>query len=221
MALKDWRKAIRTPPSYRVGKTTLKMQAQCVIFIAVLSVVVLFIIYRSSDNGESKKIHGYGVHNLDLSNSEYQTFGEDRSVYNSTYPITKPLHTHDGIMFKIGAVSDMDQSSLSKLESNTWMSQYLKGTLIWNSSTQTITVTWDPAGVKTLKTKYSYSGRGMELSELVTFDGKLLSVDDRSGIVYIIEDEKVYPWVILLDGPGKVNKVIQFILKDSKLNGLQ
>lgn len=34
-------------------------------------------------------------------------------------------------------------------------------------------------------------GRGMELSELVVFDGKLLSFDDRTGVVYQIEGDKV------------------------------
>lgn len=31
----------------------------------------------------------------------------------------------------------------------------------------------------------------MELSELVVFDGKLLSFDDRTGVIYHIEGEKV------------------------------
>lgn len=40
----------------------------------------------------------------------------------------------------------------------------------------------------------------MELSELVTFNGKLLTFDDRTGIVYEITNDKVSPWVILTDG---------------------
>jgi len=47
---------------------------------------------------------------------------------------------------------------------------------------------------------------GMELSELVTFDGKLLTVDDRTGIVYEIVEDQVVPWVILADGNGRMNK---------------
>ncbi|CAK9818887.1 Soluble calcium-activated nucleotidase 1 [Anthophora quadrimaculata] len=49
-------------------------------------------------------------------------------------------------------------------------------------------------------------GRGMELSELVTFDGRLLSFDDRTGVVYFIENEEAYPWIILMDGNGKNTK---------------
>ena len=32
--------------------------------------------------------------------------------------------------------------------------------------------------------KHNEAGRGMELSELVTFNGAVLTVDDRSGIVF-------------------------------------
>jgi soluble calcium-activated nucleotidase 1 len=46
----------------------------------------------------------------------------------------------------------------------------------------------------------SQGGRGMELSELVVFNGHLLTVDDRTGVIYRIEGNKVIPWVIL---PGK------------------
>ena len=43
----------------------------------------------------------------------------------------------------------------------------------------------------------SQGGRGMELSELVVFNGHLLTVDDRTGVIYRIEGNKVIPWVIL------------------------
>lgn len=40
----------------------------------------------------------------------------------------------------------------------------------------------------------------MELSELVTFNGRLLTFDDRTGIVFEISNDNVSPWVILTDG---------------------
>lgn len=40
----------------------------------------------------------------------------------------------------------------------------------------------------------------MELSELVTFNGKLLTFDDRTGIVFEIINDNVSPWVIVTDG---------------------
>lgn len=47
---------------------------------------------------------------------------------------------------------------------------------------------------------------GMELSELVAFNGHLYSVDDRTGVVYRIEGNQAVPWVILPDGDGSVSK---------------
>lgn len=43
----------------------------------------------------------------------------------------------------------------------------------------------------------------MELSELVTFNGRLLTFDDRTGIVFEIVNNKAIPWVLLMDGDGK------------------
>lgn len=46
----------------------------------------------------------------------------------------------------------------------------------------------------------------MELSELVVFNGHLYSVDDHTGVVYRILDNRAVPWVILSDGDGMVSK---------------
>ncbi|XP_063687505.1 soluble calcium-activated nucleotidase 1-like isoform X3 [Bolinopsis microptera] len=48
--------------------------------------------------------------------------------------------------------------------------------------------------------------RGMELSELQKFAGELLAVDDRSGVVYSIENDIVVPRYILVDGNGHSKK---------------
>jgi len=47
----------------------------------------------------------------------------------------------------------------------------------------------------------------MELSDLVFFDGHLLTVDDRTGIIYrVVEFNRVVPWLLLNDGPGDTAK---------------
>lgn len=43
----------------------------------------------------------------------------------------------------------------------------------------------------------------MELSELVVFNGRLLSFDDRTGIIYEILNDRAIPWVLLMDGDGR------------------
>lgn len=57
----------------------------------------------------------------------------------------------------------------------------------------------------------------MELSELVVFNGRLFTVDDRTGIVYEIIDNKVVPWVILSDGNGKETKGTGFVMFHTRL----
>jgi soluble calcium-activated nucleotidase 1 len=54
-------------------------------------------------------------------------------------------------------------------------------------------------------------GRGMELSELVTFNGKVLTADDRTGVLYHLMDytgakPRVVPWALLADGDGNAGK---------------
>ena len=36
----------------------------------------------------------------------------------------------------------------------------------------------------------------MELSDLGIFNGHLVSIDDRTGLIYIIEDDEARPWVV-------------------------
>ena len=61
----------------------------------------------------------------------------------------------------------------------------------------------------------AYGGRGQELSELITFAGRLLTCDDRTGIVYSLirvnktkgtSSWKQVPWVILAGGDGTLSK---------------
>ena len=65
---------------------------------------------------------------------------------------------------------------------------------------------WDQGDETQLQSALATGGRGMELSELVVFNGKLYSVDDRTGVVYLVENNKVVPWVILSDGNGGETK---------------
>ncbi|KAE9554424.1 hypothetical protein FO519_002352 [Halicephalobus sp. NKZ332] len=49
----------------------------------------------------------------------------------------------------------------------------------------------------------NYGGRGMELSDLKSFDGHLLSPDDKTGVVYKLTNNKAVPWIINSDGDGE------------------
>ena len=98
--------------------------------------------------------------------------------YQSTLPAHTRTDTADGVEFRIGAIADMDEKS--KVDATTWHSYLKTGTLSLHND-GSLSVVWDPNPVE-LASHISEKGRGVELSELVVFNGKLYTVDDRSGI---------------------------------------
>lgn len=221
MSLRDWRQALRTPPTYRIGNSTLRIQTTFVSVIALLGLVVLLVLYATSRT--SMKFNGYGIKNDNFYSNyiikhpheklEKKTYHEtEEEYYNATYPLTPPLITASGIQYRIGIISDLDTNSKDKFESNTWRSYLKKGHLMWYPNENSITIVWDRIEPTELKSTFGQNGRGMELSELVVFNGKLLSFDDRTGIVYEINPEtnKVIPWVLLVDGNGMTTKGMIF-----------
>lgn len=126
------------------------------------------------------------------------------SWYNDTYPLSPPQRTPAGIRYRIAVIADLDTESRAQ-EENTWFSYLKKGYLTLSDSGDKVAVEWDKDhGV--LESHLAEKGRGMELSDLIVFNGKLYSVDDRTGVVYQIEGSKAVPWVILSDGDGTVEK---------------
>ncbi len=95
---------------------------------------------------------------------------------------------------------------------NTWRSYLKFGLLTWDSRKEVVKINWDPGEPVELTSSLSTGGRGMELSELVVFNGQLLSADDRTGVIYkLLQDEhsgkwRPVPWVILSDGNGNETK---------------
>ncbi len=80
--------------------------------------------------------------------------------------------------FRIALVADQDEKS--KVDDKTWQSSLKKGTLTLHKDKR-LSVKWDPEMLK-IQSHIAEKGRGVELSELVVFNGKLYTVDDRSGI---------------------------------------
>ncbi|XP_070249935.1 soluble calcium-activated nucleotidase 1 isoform X3 [Myotis yumanensis] len=126
--------------------------------------------------------------------------------------------TSGGTRYRIAVIADLDTDSKAR-EENTWFSYLQKGYLTLSHSGDQVTVEWDP-GHKVLESHLAEKGRGMELSDLVVFNGKLYSVDDRTGVVYRIEGNTPVPWVILSDGDGTVGKGFKaewLAVKDERL----
>ena len=124
--------------------------------------------------------------------------------YNDTYPLSVPQRTPGGMRYRIAVIADLDTKSRAQ-EENTWVSYLKKGHLTLSDSGDRVAVEWDQ-GHEVLESHLAEKGRGMELSDLIVFNGKLYSVDDRTGVVYQIDGSRAVPWVILSDGDGTVGK---------------
>ncbi|XP_055605957.1 apyrase-like [Uranotaenia lowii] len=195
MYVRDWRQALRTPPSYRIGNRTIRLQVHLIWPLAVLAGVVLLLIYLVSSS--PLVTNGPRISSLDKSAVIF---------YNHTYPLTSPIVSNGMYSFRIGIIADLDTASRAAAGKDSWSSFLLKGYLSYIPSKNSITVSWDESGPKEIKSSFSLKGRGMELSELVVFNGRLLTFDDRTGLVYVVDKDAVYPWLLLMDGDGKASK---------------
>lgn len=181
---KDWRKALRSQPAYRIVNKTIRGQTQFISIVAFVGLFILILLYMYPRRG----VQGSVLRSSD---------------YNYTYPLTSPIKTSSMHTFRIGIIADLDTNSKSENEENVWYSYLMKGYLSYSPTRQTVVVTWDRVTPIKLASSYSLKGRGMELSELVVFDGKLLTFDDRTGLVFEIVNEKTIPWLLLMDGDGR------------------
>jgi soluble calcium-activated nucleotidase 1 len=126
--------------------------------------------------------------------------------YNSTYPLSIPEHlADDKIRYRIAIVTDLDTNYKTDALKDSWISYLLKGYLTYYPNEDYVQIKWDKRST-TLRATLSSNGRAMELSELIVFNGKLYSCDDRTGIIYNIRDDVAIPWVVLNDGDGNTPK---------------
>lgn len=200
--VRDWRQALRTPPTYRIGNRTFRFQWPLVIFVAFILVVLLFLIYlRSSTPSES-------YHSLSKYDSTWFRRGTiyGSPTYNYTYPLTAPIASNGMLSYRIALIADLDKASRVDDKKNLWRSYLKKGYLSYTAATNSLVISFDKEHALEMDSGYALNGRGMELSELVTFNGHILTFDDRTGLVYKIIGEKVVPWVILMDGDGTSTK---------------
>jgi soluble calcium-activated nucleotidase 1 len=109
--------------------------------------------------------------------------------------------------FPFIVVTDKDKASRIPNE-NVWHASLLTGTI--TVSDGNFALKWNDAE-HVVKSAMNEGGRGMELSDLVRWNGELYTCDDRTGIVMKVVSDgkqsyKVVPFVILNDGDGEQNK---------------
>lgn len=117
-------------------------------------------------------------------------------IHNTPYNFSTHAHVlplpDGGVKYRIVAITDLDHNS--KVDAKNWQSFMTEAWFTISAYRDHFKVEWEEP--RALKSQISAGGRGMELSDLAYFDGKLLSVDDRTGLLYKIEDLRVaIPWV--------------------------
>ena len=205
-SIQDWRQAVRMPTAYRVGNSTLRIQTQFVVGVAIVGVSILVLLYAVLPYSRNKQLVSNIYHHDEHGHQHVTETRKPVWFYNSTYPLTPPATTPKGLRYRIAVISDLDTASKDK-ENYTWYSYFKKGYLIIDTTKKYVNIEWDHDLIK-LKSTLSQAGRGMELSELVVYNGKLLAFDDRTGVIYEINENKAIPWILLTDGNGKTNKGI-------------
>lgn len=171
------------------------------IVLVGFSLTLLLVLFMHMSSGTQPHVHGRPSSRTGDADPDDV---DDISQYNDTYPLSPPEQTAEGTRYRIAVIADLDTSSSSE-KKLTWFSYMRRGHLSVSESGDKVAVEWDADRV-VLESHLSEKGRGMELSELVAFNGKLYTVDDRTGIVYRIDGDKAIPWVILTDGDGSVAK---------------
>ncbi|CAL8358609.1 unnamed protein product [Boreogadus saida] len=199
---------------------------RAIALLALLSLALLVYLHRPPHSGDHGA-HGYhGYHGSKPHRREGEGVGDRHAPgaaaaaapYNATYPLSPPQRTGAGVRYRIAVIADLDAASRSTKE-QTWFSYMRRGHLTVGGGGERLEVEWDEEQV-TLESHLAEKGRGMELSELVVFNGHLYSVDDRTGVVYRIEGNRAVPWVILPDGDGLVAKGFKaewLAVKDQRL----
>lgn len=201
----DWMNIVRSPTRYRVGGNRLSLKSNTrylIMGIGVTLVLVLLYVLASKNSHLNEDADG-GAESKFIAKYSYDIYRDGaRKEYDTRYPLTSPLiNSRDhSRTYRLLAVADLDTSS--KLESK-FVSYLLDGRLTISDDLKEARVQFD-SKPNEVSSQYAYADRGMELSELVVFNGKLYSCDDRTGIIYEIKiDQKMaVPWVILVDGDG-------------------
>ncbi|XP_067137134.1 soluble calcium-activated nucleotidase 1 isoform X1 [Centruroides vittatus] len=199
----------------RMGNSTLHIQTKFIAFVLCAGCLLLLLLYFLPFKGtvDGRVLRSGGSHRP----PEPEDDGRSSS-YDSTYPLSAPETTENGVRYRIAVVTDLDRASRSADGSDRWISYMKRGHLTFDVSTGYVAVDWDDE--MALESTLAAGGRGMELSELVTFNGRLYSFDDRTGVVYRLVGNRTVPWVILTDGDGdgaKGFKCEWATVKDQKL----
>ena len=197
--MNDWMQVVRSPIRYRVGDKRLNFRLNTKLI--KMSVSFFFFIFL---------VYCFMGHSND-SNSLLKEETSTRKLYNTVYPLSRPIvdKAAKTTSYEIMAIADLDTASKHVVDDTKtkYISYVLSGKLTLRDNFEEASIDFE-SNSKEISSQYSYGDRGMELSELIVFNGKLYTCDDRTGIIYEIRKDKseAIPWVVLPDGDGANTK---------------
>jgi soluble calcium-activated nucleotidase 1 len=107
--------------------------------------------------------------------------------------------------WRIAVVSDLDKKSKVADAKKPTFRAVLKTAELQRNAGGQYAVVWDSE--HELKSQLNEAGRGMELSALTPWHGRLYTMDDRSGAVFeVTTDFQIVPRFILMEGDGATGK---------------
>jgi hypothetical protein len=115
---------------------------------------------------------------------------QSRHASRDTYDALPMIDDTKANEWPIALIEDPDRASIvangGGLATTEWQSILQMGVLIRDDKGE-YSVKW--RGELPFRSKYSYGGRGMELSDLAMFNNELVSIDDRTGILFKVSSQ--------------------------------
>jgi len=130
----------------------------------------------------------------------------------------------DANTFRFAAVTDLDQLSAVPGSKPKFKSILLPGTIHFDPDTQKYNINFEES--RMLYSGHNEAGRGMELSELVLYQNRLLTFDDRTGTVFELlsqnngQESVVVPRLVITEGEGDTDKGMKWEWATVKNNNL-
>lgn len=120
------------------------------------------------------------------------------------YNFSHSIITGHKVSLPFAVVADLDKQSKIKDSRKPAFRSIFKTGFLKRSGNQ-YSIEWDAE--HDMKSALNEAGRGMELSALTPFDGRLFTMDDRSGAVFEVTSQlKVVPRWIVMEGDGANGK---------------
>ncbi|CEF70842.1 Soluble calcium-activated nucleotidase 1 [Strongyloides ratti] len=168
------------------------------IYLLCISFIYGDIIYKKN---YLEKIEDFKILNLnDLINSPESSDTQQLPPYNNTvrYQIYRK---NDSLVLYFIIISDQDRDAkiLNGNNKTVYASTLEMGRLTLKNDFSTANIQISKK-TENLTTKLNYDGRGAEFSDLKWFNGNLMTVDDKTGVIYKIIGDKLVVEGIMSDG---------------------